>query len=191
MADMIAPWFEDYRDVFDGTPDFRRFIELESGAHAVLTWQPGVIPGLLQTHAYASTIMAIYLPGISKTEIDRCVELRMARKRHLETHHLDFIIGESALTDDRFSAEVMSEQRAALASTLSRGRPNVTIRIAPARVGNPEKSFVILRFPNRSDVLYLERGTQSIFKEDASAVEEALTAFQELVSVAFNLDNNG
>lgn len=186
MTDMITPWFEDYHDVFDGYPDFRRFLELEDAACAVLSWQPDLIPGLLQTRAYASVVATLYnLPGMSDDEIARCVALRMARKRHLETHHLDFIIGENVLTDARFPAEVMSEQRTALASVLRQDRPNVTLRVCPAQVGSPEEAFVVLRFPDRLDVLYLERGARCVFEEGTAAVGKALVSFQELVSASF------
>lgn len=70
------PWFEDFRDVIDRDPDFRRFIEAEDAARAVWSWQPEFIPGVLQTPAYAHVAISLYpLTRPGAPTVARCVIL--------------------------------------------------------------------------------------------------------------------
>jgi hypothetical protein len=55
------------------------FVDFEAEASKIFTWQPIVIPGLLQTPEYARAIQRGYLMTDEK-EIDKLVRLRMERQ---------------------------------------------------------------------------------------------------------------
>ena len=68
VADGYEPWFIGYLDI-------------ESRATVIRSWQPLVVDGLLQTEAYARAILRAARPGDSEGEIDQLVTARMARQR--------------------------------------------------------------------------------------------------------------
>ncbi len=56
-------WFEPFRDVITGDmiPDhFRRLVEYETDAREIRTYEPEIIPGLLQTRAYAVAVANLF-----------------------------------------------------------------------------------------------------------------------------------
>ena len=77
-------WFKSFRDVLGGpmtADDAQRYIEFESDASAIRTYEPENVPGLLQTPGYAEAITDVFFPTYSRTERSRFVELRLARQR--------------------------------------------------------------------------------------------------------------
>lgn len=68
-------WWTSFGDVFDGT-----FVALEDGAAEILSWQPQVVPGLLQTEDYARAVISAARPGCAPAEVHRRVRAQMARR---------------------------------------------------------------------------------------------------------------
>lgn len=62
-------------------PWFISYLDIESRATVIRSWQPLVVDGLLQTEAYARAILRAARPGDSGAEIDQLVTARMARQR--------------------------------------------------------------------------------------------------------------
>jgi hypothetical protein len=59
------------------------WLDIEAGARELWTWEPTIVPGLLQTPEYARAIVD-GKPGISAEEIETAVRDRMARKQIFE-----------------------------------------------------------------------------------------------------------
>ncbi|TMZ69997.1 XRE family transcriptional regulator [Klebsiella pneumoniae] len=165
-------WWSDYRDVFDpgALPDF------EAEANLIRTFEPQIVPGLLQTPAY---IEAVFRGGAAHAEdvVERHVEARMERQRILEGVHptrLQAIIDEGALRRIVGGPEVMAEQLQHLVNMAT--RHNIDIRVLPFSSGAHAGmlgAFVILEFPDPLDpsLAFTESVTSSLFVEEPHQLE--------------------
>ncbi|QRN80540.1 MAG: helix-turn-helix domain-containing protein, partial [Nocardiopsis sp. BM-2018] len=70
-------WWTRYRDVLAA-----RFVGFEAEARSITTWQPLLVPGLLQVPEYMRLVAQACLA--SPQEIRRAVDARMTRQRILE-----------------------------------------------------------------------------------------------------------
>jgi len=125
-------WWSDYRDVI--RPG--NFVGLEAGASSMLTWEPVVVPGLLQTEAYVRALLRTGRESDSKQDIDRRVALRLTRQGRLtERRPLEFaaIVDESVVRRVIGGEEVMAEQLRHLVEMAQ--LPNVTLQILPFGAG--------------------------------------------------------
>jgi hypothetical protein len=75
-------WWQVYGDVVSGW--FEPYLGLEQGAEVVRLFEVQNVPDLLQTPEYARALITARHPEASKEEIERRVELRMARRRVFE-----------------------------------------------------------------------------------------------------------
>lgn len=145
-------WWHSYSDAF---PDgFDRYVSLENRASLLVSYQPDIVPGLLQTDDYYRALIRAKSPHAPDHELERRVQIRMYRQeivtRRISPVHLDVTIGEAALHrqvgQDR--AVMAAQFRHLLAMT---DRTNVTLRMLPFAAGFPEgralNSFVIMHFP--------------------------------------------
>ncbi|GAA0847546.1 helix-turn-helix domain-containing protein [Streptosporangium amethystogenes subsp. fukuiense] len=156
-------WWEKYQDVFrTSLPDF------EAGASVIRTWEVVLIPGLLQTEAYAK---AVWRAGrvLDESLIERHVQARLARQEILTNENpptLLALIDEAALRKSIGGAEVMREQINHLIAMAA--RPNITIQVVPDSAGaHPalDGAFVILDFPNDPSLIYTVTVTENLWLE--------------------------
>jgi transcriptional regulator with XRE-family HTH domain len=109
------------------------YASLEQGAGAIDTFEPIVVPGLLQTREYATAVArASHVPGADH-EVAEWVGARLARQQVLDRDpdplRLRAVLDDSVLRRLTGAPGVMAEQLGHLAE-MSR-RPNVSIRILP------------------------------------------------------------
>ncbi|WP_405620353.1 helix-turn-helix domain-containing protein [Streptomyces sp. NBC_00076] len=188
-------WWQPYRDVI--SPAYADLISLEADAADMRSYESTLIPGLLQTSAYArATIRAINMTS-TDGEVDALVEVRMARQSVLtrpQPLQLWAVIHEAALRPRVKSApQVMREQ---LQKLLDIARlPHVSIQVlpldAPPHVGM-SGSFTVVGFPETSDldVALLEHLTSALYVEDAAEVSRYGTAFEHLRAAALPFDES-
>ncbi|MFD6949158.1 XRE family transcriptional regulator [Nocardiopsis sp. TSRI0078] len=178
-------WWSKYRDVFGGNalPDF------EVEASMMRMYQCQVIPGLLQTPAYAE---AVFRGGgtLSDEEVQRNVDARIKRQHVLTRHsplHLWAVIDEAALHRLPGSAEVMRDQLQHLLNMAM--HHNVDIQVLPFDVGMHAAlsgSFVMLDFPNELDpsIVYTETSTDILFVQESASVQRYVADFAHLNAAA-------
>lgn len=152
-------WWEAYADVLP--QDLLNFISFEAEASGILSFEPMVIPGLLQTEAYARRVIKMWqsVTDAPPIEFERRLEVRMVRQRMMSSDEpLEFsaIIDEAVLRRQIDEPRVMWDQLNHLAEVSE--LPNVDLRILPldglhAISAGP---IMILKIPNYGDVLYLE-----------------------------------
>jgi transcriptional regulator with XRE-family HTH domain len=149
-------WWDDFTDEL--SPDYQQFIGFEHEAVSIAIWHVEVIPGLLQTQAYARHIIANYglIEPIAPGMIERLVRIRMQRQQVLTREspaQLSVVLDESSLRRRVGDERVMYDQLTYLAELAD--RPNIAIRIlpldAPHTVLGP--AFVIMHFGSFSDAL--------------------------------------
>jgi hypothetical protein len=144
-------WWQAYGDVVPEWLDL--YIGLEAAATRIDWYESELVPGLFQTGDYARALIREHVPDKSDSEIDRRVELRLARqailRRPVDPPVLRVALREPMLRCPVGGVRVMAGQldRLAEASEL----PNVSLRVVPVATGLHSGMlsgpFEILRFP--------------------------------------------
>lgn len=120
----------------------------ENTAASSSSYDPLVVPGMLQTEEYAAALIGPDKPG--------WVQVRMERQRLLNNRPFEFFIHEQALRLPVGSDRVMNEQLLKL--VLVAEQPTVRIRVVPAALGAQSVfggEFVLFRYDNHPPLVYL------------------------------------
>ncbi|WP_338054024.1 helix-turn-helix transcriptional regulator [Streptomyces spiramenti] len=174
-------WWHNYRDVLPGW--FSAFVSLEGEAEQIRAYEPHYVPGLLQTADYARAVLRAGLPQAPAAEVDRLVELRLARQQLLEraTPPLFWgVIDETVLRRTVPGSGVMRRQLDHLVAASSRSC--VRLQVMPFGAGlHPAMygPFHLFRFPvpELSDVACSESLVGAAYfdqRDDVSVFREAL-----------------
>jgi transcriptional regulator with XRE-family HTH domain len=160
-------WWHSYDDVLPSW--FRTLIGLEEAATLIRGYDPHWIPGLLQTPDYARASVATGFPDATAGEIQRRVDLRLARQHILtrpDPPRLWLVIDENALR--RPAATTGPEVMRAQIDTLieAAARPGTTLQVLPFTAGlHPAMygPFRIFRFDalEQPDIVYGESMTSA------------------------------
>ena len=177
-------WWQRYGDVLPQW--FRAYVDLESAAALIRTYEGQFIPGLLQTDDYMRAVIHGAHLEESAEEVGRRVRLRMARQTLLTREHpprLWAVVDEAALRRPVGGREVMRGQVERLIEAAK--LPNVTLQVLgfdsgahPAMVG----SFSVLRFPDQElpDVVYLEHLTSASYLNKPDEVDRYLHVMESI-----------
>ncbi|GLW10106.1 transcriptional regulator [Microtetraspora sp. NBRC 13810] len=179
-------WWASYGDAFTGP-----FVALEDEATTIRSWQPQLIPGLLQTEAYARAVIQASWPDADAADVERRVAARMARRAILDRRDapkLHAVLDEMAVRRQVATAAVRREQIGALLA-LSR-RTNITLQIMPFSAGihaGLEGHFVILGFPECDpDVAYVESVAGDTFEDSPDRVSKIESRFERIVGASLS-----
>ncbi|MFF1417565.1 helix-turn-helix domain-containing protein [Streptomyces sp. NPDC058280] len=177
-------WWQTYRDAI--SPEYADLLSLEADAKSMRSFQTSLIPGLLQTSAYArATIDAINMTS-SAAKVNALVEVRMARQSVLtrpEPLALWAIIPEAALHTTISTPRAMKDQLQKLLDLSE--LPHVSIQVLPLST-EPHPgmvgSFSVIGFPETADldVVLVEGLTSSLYVEDPVEVQRYGAAFERL-----------
>jgi transcriptional regulator with XRE-family HTH domain len=120
------------------TPALRQLLQFEAEAVAIKTYQPVMIPGVLQTPAVAEAVLNWRETGISDDERRVRFDVRMRRRKRLfqaDDAGPDYraILDESVIKRHIGGPKVMAEQLETLSEIAQ--RPNVRIRVVPFQKG--------------------------------------------------------
>jgi transcriptional regulator with XRE-family HTH domain len=187
-----AGWWQSYGHVLDEA--YQDFIGLEATAAAIWTYEAQLIPGLLQTEAYARAIAAASLVNESQEEHEQFVQVRLTRQQLLtrDDNPLQFwaILSEGALRQRVGGREVMRAQLAHLIE-ISQSQPNVNLQVLPFTAGAHAATsgpFVLMKFPDAPDlsVVYLEGQTGGVYLESAEEVARYTVVFDHLRASALS-----
>jgi transcriptional regulator with XRE-family HTH domain len=180
-------WWQRFDDIL---PDwFETYVGLEAAAASIRTYEIQLIPGLLQTEAYARALFESGDLG-RRTDIDRAVGIRRARQQVLAGENPPqywVILSEAALQRMVGGPGVMRDQ---LLYLLEAGElPHVTIQVIRNDLGaHPGMltPFVILGFPERADprVVFVDYLTGALYLEKPEEVDRYDLAFNHLVAAA-------
>jgi len=126
-------WWRSYTDIIGET--FETQLILEDEASALLTYQPNLVPGLLQTERYATELIETQ-SDLPLEAVRRQASLRTMRQQVLtrpDAPHLSVIIDEAVLRRPVGSRAVMRDQYARLADVAS--KPGISIQVLPFQAG--------------------------------------------------------
>jgi transcriptional regulator with XRE-family HTH domain len=187
-------WSHSYSDV---TPNwFQRYLGLEATAALIRTYEVQLVPGLLQTEAYARAAAPLGPGAARRDEIAHRVRLRLERQQVLTRPHapkLWAVVDEAALRRPVGGPRVMRDQLEALIGIVTK-MPNVRLQVLPLAAGGHAAaggSFTILRFPQQDlpDVVYLEQLTSALYLDGRADVDFYFDAVNRLFVEAAPLED--
>ena len=183
-------WWAVYDDILP--TGFDVYVGLEAEAAALRVFEDQVVHGLLQTEAYARTVMTSVRRRQGIRQIERAVELRLQRQRVLarpDPLKLWCILSEPVISRMVGGPGVMREQLIHLYETSQ--LPNVTLQVLTLASGvHPALNgpFCILEFPERNDpdVVYTEGVAGHAYLERDTDVRTCAEVFDLLRAAALS-----
>jgi hypothetical protein len=164
------------------------YLSYEASASTIRSYQPLLVPGLLQTEEYARAVLS-EVHELSEDEVDRIWAARQ-RRQHLHERRappqLFIVLDEAVIRRPIGSSQVMQQQLTRLHDYACRSYIN--IQILPFEVGaHPglRSRFVHLQFgdSNDDDVLYLEE-PDHVVRDDLEQTKRFLARFYTLQRIA-------
>ncbi|WP_181412243.1 helix-turn-helix domain-containing protein [Streptomyces griseorubiginosus] len=174
-----------------GVPEwFNIYIGLEQEASTFRQYQCELIPGLMQTEAYAREL---HKTGahMSAEDIDRAVRVRMERQAMLtrtDAPEAWFIINEGSLRNVIGDRALMREQLERVLESVELA--SVTLQVLPFDAGTypATGTFTMLGFPDPEDqdLVYRDGITDAVYLEGEHHVREYTRAFDGLRAAALS-----
>ncbi|MFI0257515.1 Scr1 family TA system antitoxin-like transcriptional regulator [Streptomyces sp. NPDC017056] len=170
-------------------PDqYRRFMDLEAQAETIENYEPQVVPGPLQTEAYARVLFKS-LDCWTAEQIEEHVAARMSRQAQQSEAppYRWAIIDESVIRRQAGSRECMYEQLASLLEQVD--TPHSKVQVVPFNAGLHtlmSGALTLLTLPNGSSVAYEEGIKTSHLYEAADAVRLWRRQYEVLRAIALS-----
>ena len=169
-------------------PRFDLLLAAESGARTVNAFYSQVVPGLLQTEAYArAVIQATDLEGVA--DVEERIAVRRARQEILTRDEdpvtLQVVIDEAVLRHRVGGVEVMREQLQHLQAVNE--YPNVKLQVLPFTAGaHPavEGDFVLMLFRADLGMVYTETATSGLVVQSEVEIRRYSRAYGVLETKA-------
>lgn len=189
LATQDDNWWHVYGE--DAVPEwFSLYLDVEPATRAIRTYEAELIPGLLQTPAYARAVYHARNPDDPIDEIDRRVALRMERQAILTRETpappptLHVVLNEAAVLREVGGTAVMRDQIDRLRKAAT--KPNISVDILPLKAGAHaamESAFVILDFPDpREDppVVYIDSPSSAAYLQKPDDLTRYGTIFDQV-----------
>jgi transcriptional regulator with XRE-family HTH domain len=194
------PWWKRYEEVGAVSPEFGTLLKYESWATTILNFEPHLVPGLLQTPAYARAVAELL---VEPQQVEHTVALRLQRQqlfheREQLREEAAFILDENVLHRVVGGAEVMREQLRALRDALQ--RPGIRLDVMPFAYGLYPRffeSYVVFEAPSQITplMLFLEAPhADHLYRQNVKGKtkehrpEEHLADFRRLQQIATGYD---
>jgi hypothetical protein len=171
-------------------------VGLEAEAASISAYGPELVPGLMQTEAYARAQMKAAPIPDSDEEIDKRIAVRMNRQRRLvesSPPECWVILNEAVLRRQVGGTETMHAQ---LTHLIDLARvPTVALQVLPFAAGahpGTHGAFMILGFPEPTDldVAYVEYLTGSAYLEAPDEVARYTLVMNHLRARALSADES-
>ncbi|MFG2183365.1 helix-turn-helix domain-containing protein [Streptomyces abikoensis] len=180
--------YREYRGLL--AKPYMDLLSYESSASIVRTFEPLLIPGLLQTEEYSRALSRAFTPDMSGDRLERLIEIRQQRQELLDTEgrpEFFFVVDEAALHRWIGGPGVMRGQLNHLREMAA--RPGITVQVVPFRIGahaGLQGPFILLEFDGEMDhILYQEKyAGESVFSDAPEATAEYLERFWDLERLA-------
>lgn len=185
-------WWEAFSDALP--EQYASYIGLEMEAEAIWQWETQVVPGLLQTEAYASAVeeWSHSIEVIPPSRVNARVEARLARQKVLTRDpplRVSIVLDEALLLRRYGDASVMNEQMHRLRELAE--LPNLRLQVLPLDGPHPiaAGSFTLLQFPPAGglkfhDVAYIEHLNGCSYLEEETETYRHRLSFERLSAEA-------
>jgi transcriptional regulator with XRE-family HTH domain len=170
----------------------RALLEMEDRATVLRNWEPLVVPGLLQTEAYARAMIRAGRPGDSDAEVEQMVIARISRQAIWDRTDppppmLFAVLGEAILRQRVGDAQIMRDQVVHLAEMAA--NPRITVQVLPFSVAaHPGMlgPFLVASFDSDRDSAYLDNALDGQVTEQRNQVARITLLYDSLRSVALS-----
>lgn len=185
-------WWENYGDAMPSW--FGMYVELESAASTLSTWDPELVHGLLQTPSYSRAVIGA-AADVSPDHRERQFRLRSERQRSAFDRtvplHLTAVVGEGALLRQVGGGRGMREQREHLTEMST--RDHIDVWVLPWSAGPHvamKGAFSILGFESQDDpdVVYLETHAGGRYVEQPAMVADYRRMFDIVRNVSVHIE---
>ncbi|WNI29241.1 helix-turn-helix transcriptional regulator [Streptomyces sp. ITFR-6] len=190
------PWWSTYSDVISA--QYERFLGFEAAASTVHEFQVGILPGLLQTEAYAQAVTGVGFTSLGPDQIEALVEVRGLRQRHclLEAAtplECRYVITQAALDFQVGGERTHREQLDHLLEISAHA--SVELRVVPYAKGEEAAqigAFRILQFADEDvpDVAFGESVAGSLTMDDPRDLRRLHRLFRSLTDAALSPDES-
>jgi transcriptional regulator with XRE-family HTH domain len=172
------------------------YVGLEAEATSTRMYTGFLVPGLLQTPDYAREVLHAIRPDLGPEEIERRIEVRMARQPLLTQDDpltLWAVLDEGGLRRVIGGQEVMRKQLLRLAEATA--LPNVTLQVLPFRAGahaGLDGPFTIIGFrePADHDVVFMENTMSDLYLEERDEIRRYSMLFEHICAAANKPDDS-
>lgn len=186
-----ATWWAPFSDVLPNW--FKIFVGLEGLASAEFAYESLLLPGQLQTPAYAAALLVGHLQ-VPPMDAPQVVRARMARQRLTgDTNQLRVraVIEEYVLARVVGGPQVMRAQLEHLLTLMQ--RDNVELHVMPVSVAvhdGLDGDFLLLDFDEAQSMGYIEYPTGAIYVQDQDQVEAYTLSADRLCAAALSTSDS-
>jgi transcriptional regulator with XRE-family HTH domain len=168
---------------------FAPVLAFERDAVRIHSWALGAIPGLLQTEAYAQSVVRAGRAADSAAVVDRIVTARMERQELLSSDNpmLWYVVHESVLRHQEGGHAVMAEQLDKLTGLATSHR--IVLQVLPYTArdhAGVEGPVTVYEFDNAPTVVYTECYGGGRIVEDRQEVADLVTVISLIRSSALS-----
>jgi len=175
-----------------GTVLTSAYVGLEAAAAELRSFEPLVIPGLLQTEEYARAMVLAGWPDMSAEEVEQRIRVRMKRQSLLfqdDPLQLSIILDEAALRRPVGGIDAMRRQLDKLVNAA--GLPHVTLQVLPLSAGahgGMDGAFTILLFEEQANqnLVFAANGAGGLFLEKDEELARYAAIFDGLRNEALS-----
>ncbi|MDT0270631.1 helix-turn-helix transcriptional regulator [Streptomyces sp. DSM 44915] len=172
------------RVVATGLPAwFQPFVQRERRARLITEYSVLVVPGLLQTGAYARALFEAYAPDTPAETLDRQVQARLERQLVLtgdEPASFWAVLHECCLRIPVGGRAVMRAQLAHLVTMAA--LPHVTLQVLPISLGAPPsvEQLIVLRQQDGQECLYSDTVMGGQLSEEEGRLSDVARRIERL-----------
>ncbi|MBF6278646.1 MULTISPECIES: helix-turn-helix transcriptional regulator [Nocardia] len=178
-----------------------RFYGLEAGAQSIRTFENNVVPGLLQTEAYARDLISSTVTISLPTEVDQRVAVRTERGRLLTGPNpidtLSVVMGQAALMQEVGGPDIHRGQLRHLHDLVEGHPERLDLRIVPFKAGGAVSSlnsatYHLLDFESgRLPTLgWVESAISGEIIEDPEAVNKLAYKYNQIQAIALGREES-
>jgi transcriptional regulator with XRE-family HTH domain len=180
-------WWQEYADL----PNIA-VAGLEAEASNISQYSTQLVPGLLQTEAYARAVLGAIRLDAKPGDVERRLELRIHRQELLTSENAPeywVVLDEAVVRREVGGRPVMAEQLGHLIDAAR--RPNVTLQVLPFSSGEHagmDGEFTILHYRESADpdVVYIENTGSDLYLESTEVTRRYNKIFDHLRAAAQN-----
>ena len=180
-------WWQEYADL----PNIA-VASLEEDASTIWQYSTQLVPGLVQSEAYARAVLKAIRLDAKADDIDRRLELRLHRQARLTSENAPeywVVLDEAVVRRQVGGPTVMAEQLGHLVEAAR--RPNVTLQVLPFTSGEHagmDGEFTILHYRESDDpdVVYIENTGSDLYFESTEVTRRYNKIFDHLRAAAQN-----
>ncbi|WP_329175462.1 helix-turn-helix transcriptional regulator [Streptomyces sp. NBC_01477] len=170
----------------------QNFMQYEAEAVVRNSYEPLLVPGLLQTEETARALIGGSWPHLDDETVEERVSARMDRKELLDIQNklLNFVVNEAAL---RIVLADRGTHKRQLLELLEQGRRrNVAIQVLRQR--GPQAAlngpFVLLQMPDHENLTYEEGQSYGVLSGDAAKVTAVSQRYAMILRAALSTEDS-